>query len=78
MRVFNLLTDTVLSYAASNNCTPKTAVIHAYCLEQGLILDFIAAFRSNNQAEFVATMPIFKGNKTIACGNWCAMLTGGV
>ncbi len=69
MIAYNLATNEEHAYLP-NVLAPEDAVCFSYCLEHGLSVDFLEADLNSTLAAFKEQLPVTRGTKSIACGDW--------
>lgn len=72
MRAFNLLTDVELYF--DELTTPEWAVAYGYCVDHGLTSALFASLADRRFPEFFKTLPVTRGARSIACGDWATTL----
>ena len=71
-KVFNLATNEVQHFGG---CSDLWCVCFAYAVQHNLTSAILAAAQDGNLEEFAKTLPVTKGKRSIACGDW-ALLQG--
>ena len=72
MKTFNLTTNQEIHFDAST--TPEWAVAYGYCEERNLMSALFKSAQDKKFPEFLETLPITRGQRSIACGEWVAIL----
>lgn len=73
--VFNPLRDTEIQF--DDRTDPEYAVIYAYITEEtDRSSEFFHAVHAKTLDEFKTNLPITRGSKSVACGDWMCKVGG--
>jgi hypothetical protein len=72
MRAFHLTQN--VEHIFDENTAPEWAVAYGYCEENNLMSALFAAAHGMRLLAFYKTLPFTYGQKSIACGDWAALL----
>lgn len=70
IKAFNLVTDEVLYFNDDALYGPEWAVAFGYCDEHNLLSTLFNHLHDDTFPEFFKTLPVTRGKRSIACGDW--------
>lgn len=72
MKTFNLANKQELLF--DDKTTPEWAVAYGYCSDNKLMSQLFASAQNGRLEEFFAKLPVFRGQMSISCGDWAALI----
>jgi len=71
VRALNLSTGVEMTF--DPNTVPDYAVAYGYCEEHNRMSWLFAHVHDNRMDEVYRHLPMLHGEKTVSCGDWCAL-----
>jgi len=71
--VYNL-SDPDTGYMFSGNASKVWAVVYCHCINNSLFYALFTSQQDGKFEQFVETLPIVRGTRSIACGDWATVI----